>query len=322
MNNSDKPETTKMRKKAMTIETRALPIQLKQNIVEYIEQTQPEFYWDYRDHLSEAQMLKIIESEEGYFEVCYDILEQNHNHTYELERHCVKEALKHYQYELKDFCGNDYDDQQDIVEIALDEFWDELKEHVCVKVNIEDLVRNSSACFNVVLTELEHNFSGWGFNAYNVQYEDIKDELKFFKINPRHVAEYFGRSKSEFPNYHWREGKELVGVDEYLREWLNHTSECAQIVFTVEINLTDFIANRAKYQNGITLNSGTRYWIHDPWNGACSLGEAELLTDIKLKKEQYKIEIDGQNGHGLDDICGLVKSAIWNVKITPFFETH
>ncbi|CAN0262386.1 unnamed protein product, partial [Ectocarpus fasciculatus] len=276
---------------------KVLPPDLKEEIGDYIEGLKPQIYWDYRLELSEDQIIKMIQSEDGYFEVCDELRDFNLDYISELENEAVKNGLKHFELELTEYYRSMNENLDDVLAMAWDDFGDNLREYASVDENVQGLINNSSACFNVVLKEIDHNFSGWGFNTYRVAFEDVKEELQFFKVNPRKVADYFNRPKSEFPNYHWRNGKELIDPDELFEEWENHCSEYARIVFPVEIDLAHYIENRDRYKQGIELPVGACYWIHDNLNGCCSIGVAKLTTPVRLKTGQYFIEIDGQNGY-------------------------
>ena len=296
---------------------KVLPPDLKDEIGNYIERLNPQIYWDYQSELSEDQIMKMIKGEESYFQVCDELRDSNLDYISELEEEAVKDGLKHFELELTEYYRSMNENLNDVVEMAWDDFGDDLREYAGVDENIQGLINNSSACFNIVISEIDHNFSGWTFGACRVTFEEIKDELQFFKINPRKVAEYFNRPKSQFPNYHWRNGKELIDPDELFEEWENHNSEYARIVFPVEIDLAHFIENRDKYKQGIELPIGACYWIHDNLNGCCSIGAARLLSPVKLKMGQYFIEVDGKNGYGLDEICGLVKPSVWCHQVKP-----
>ena len=134
------------------------------------------------------------------------------------------------------------------------------------------------------------------------------------KVNPRTFAEWFElENVTEFPNLRYRNGKELVKIDDLCQEFYNFYGSWARVVFTVNLDLKDYAENWNAYENnGIIIPKGTSLWLHDAfYNGTCSIGECELQHDLKLKKGIYQIVLDGQSGWGLNKICGGIYGA-WN----------
>jgi len=295
---------------------------LKDHFGESCNKNQPQLYFDYDDKLSDDQITALFDGTENAENGIYDeVFENNIDYICDVERQAVKEFIsdniEFFEGLYADDIENELDFDDDISDQAFDDHYETIREFICVDYDIKTLINNSSACFNVVVNDLEHNFSGWGFNYYNISYDDCKGELDFWFVNPRQIARFFGKNDLEnWPDYKYREGLENINPKDLYESWLNHTTEYAKTVFTVSIDLADYIENPAKYKN-IKIAAGSYYWTHDNMNGACGT-EERTSRDILLREGTFSIEIDGQNGYGLDDICGLCKSSVWDTEIIPF----
>lgn len=114
-----------------------------------------EMYWDYRDSLSEEQVLKIIKEEEGLYEVENEIYENNLDYINEIISDRIKnlELTEEEQEELREECQSRFN------------------------FNIEGLIKNSSINIRIELLS----------NEDMIYYEDwkhsgtIKDFKKRFK---------------------------------------------------------------------------------------------------------------------------------------------
>lgn len=109
---------------------------LKNDIKKYIEENQPEIYWDYRDELSNADIEKILESEEGLFDTELELWENNLDYIWELEKELINEIISHF-----DLAENNDDEDYDIEED--EDFKDFCREYISVDFNIKDLLKNT-----------------------------------------------------------------------------------------------------------------------------------------------------------------------------------
>lgn len=95
-----------------------------------------ELYWDYRDSLSEEQILKILKEEEGLNEVEQELIELNYNYAFEIIDNAIKEEL---------------------TEEELNSLTEEEKEELRYECesrfnfNIKDLIKNSEIRLRVTL---------------------------------------------------------------------------------------------------------------------------------------------------------------------------
>ena len=95
-------------------------------IIKYIESNQPEIYWDYRDNLSKDQIIKILSSEDGIYDLENELFEMNLDYIKDLEH---------------EFMHNVYDEFN--IEDNYNDFFDKYIGYVCVDLNIKQLLRNT-----------------------------------------------------------------------------------------------------------------------------------------------------------------------------------
>ena len=79
----------------------------KEEIRAWIEKNQPEVYWDYRDELSDRDIAKIIEDEDGLSDIEEKIWEMNIDYIGELERQCITNVAEEFDFDediLEDHC--------------------------------------------------------------------------------------------------------------------------------------------------------------------------------------------------------------------------
>lgn len=295
---------------------------LSSRIIKELESDPQEIYWDYRDSLSEEQVQKIFDDPDNLWEIEDDIYMNNLDYIFDLESELIKEVIATFIDEIAEELEyvDDYGDEREeyFKSFAYDDLFDDMKDYVCVNTNIDDLIRNTDVYVNVT-TEFEWNASGWGLNFYNNEYEELEEVLTLFNINPRRFAESLINEErvDGYPNKPERDGNENMEFDDFIEMVENHTTEYSRIVFTIDLDLADYVKNYHKYNGDIIIKAGTYTWTHDAWNGSCGMNE-RTTKDIRIPSEQYDLKIDGSYGYGLDDICGLVKSGIWDTE--PEFE--
>jgi len=140
-------------------------IDKKEEIRAWIEKNQPEVYWDYRDELSDKDIAKIIEDEDGLSALEDEIWEMNIDHIADLERQCIKNVAEEFDFD------------EDILDD--DEFVDFCNDNISVDLNISDLLDN---CGKVVLF-YDSGIELQGYGQERKEYIADMDEIKkFLKI--------------------------------------------------------------------------------------------------------------------------------------------
>ena len=183
-------------------------IDKKEEIQAWIEKNQPEVYWDYRDELSDKDIAKIIEDEDGLSAVEDEIWEMNIDYICELERQCIKNVAEEFDFD------------EDILED--DEFVDFCRDFICVDLCLKDLLRKTRDV--VVFYDTGVSTSGYGQSEKDY-IREMKEIKKFLKIKMSdtthddkimmmiHEAGYGGQFVLYF----------TIGLDELLKRDDNNT---------------------------------------------------------------------------------------------------
>lgn len=120
-----------------------LPKDLEAKIIKEIQDNQPTIYWDYNDSLSEDQINTILTKKDGIIDVENEIWEMNIDYICDLERETIKNALCQFENELRDKLYTDYEEYTDVVDIAYDDFMDDLRDYVEVDFDFDQLIKNT-----------------------------------------------------------------------------------------------------------------------------------------------------------------------------------
>lgn len=104
--------------------------ELKEQIIQYIENNQPGIYWDYQSELDKENIAKIMDSEDGLSDVECDILEMNENYIFEQEQDFLTELYSKFRNEL----DADYTSEDFIYDFG---------DYVSINSNIELLLRRT-----------------------------------------------------------------------------------------------------------------------------------------------------------------------------------
>lgn len=135
----------------------------KEDIQKYIEQNQPEIYWDQRDELSAEQIETIVTDPDGLQSVEDEIWENNIDYISEMEDSLIKEVISEFDLE------GDQDD---------DKFREFCQGIICVDGNIEGLLRNTGDQVFFHDTEIETSGYGQTPAGYRAELGKIKRVLK------------------------------------------------------------------------------------------------------------------------------------------------
>lgn len=279
---------------------------------EILEQ-KPEIYWNRNDGLNHEQKSQIING--GYFEVVNDIFEYNIDYIYDLERDAVKEVLGTYEEKLIELLSlSEYNDVEDIYDILEDRL-----EKPSVDLNIKDLIRNDAVKVRVTLSSKydcinSHWFESQGGYSYKESYFGAM--VDFLKLNPKKVKELLlshnVNTLGRYPDYNWREGKELVSYEDFYQELKNSCCGANNLIILGKIDLQDFIdVESPKY---IVFPKGTYLGLYSSFQGGGSLLEMKLIKDTKFRLGQIgKSKYDSlnivtdtkDNGYDTDTVYGL-----------------
>lgn len=283
------------------------------------------YYVDYRDSLDESMELiqEVIEKKDPYilYEKIYDCYDSPNYDYY----------LKELSIDLQNRFDIDEDEASEIIEEHYYEITDLL--HVRDGSDIlKKLARNSSDI--PIRITLHSNYdvlsSGYSCGVYGYEYESyFGDLINALYLNPYKVKKMLNDMEittiGKFPNYKYREGKELVSYEDLHKEMINHSNESGQLVFVATIDLKDLYKNDFNL-NEIVVPKGNNAGIFSSWVGGGSVIEMELQRDFKInlnkKKSKYdywSVKIDARrigNGYTIKEVYGVASDFFGdNIKI-------
>jgi len=261
---------------------------IPQAVLDEIEQTVIEMDWGYRSELDDEQISAILARPENggrqVDDVWMKLWEYNIDYISELEWDTVKIMLEER--------GHDVD---------VHDFFDEYGVFPSVDLNIDRLIHNTQPYIGLEIKPIDHCVD----SSYH--YEDVRDVLDFFNVNPRDLEEWINITDTS--DLLERNGNEYVSPRDLADAWIN----CFYSGSYIALLGTDALETLARhpeevYKNGITLLKGTVIVIHDYLNGASST-EMVLLRDLRLEPEEFQFFNDGGDKYGIQSCCGLRYSA-------------
>lgn len=258
--------------------------------------------------LSSKEIKKILQSEKGCTEVKDEYAEKCLDSRDQIEHDHLKEVIGYFLMEICDELNWDEDtvDDNDISQIIEDNALKDLlySESKEMDINFRQLLRYSSPKA-VLQLKMHHDY----IPADDIEYEQVKDILERFNINPRHVFKHF-------PSYRKRKGMPIVKPSDLRKLW--NSAICGgQYIVAIDLNLEHFVNNRAHYQNGITLHKGSQLRIHDYLNGTSS-ASITLQEDLTILQSDlsYIFKEDRETFYGLTHVYQR-GGCFWDGTITP-----
>lgn len=133
----------------------------KKKIIKYINDNQPELYWDYRDELSIEQIDTILSSKDGLTEIEDEIFENSIDYVFQLEDELIKKVIKEFNIKFK-------------TEEKEEEFKDFCRDYIRTDVNINELIDREKV---ILFYETDYNVGEtWSLND-----KEERDELRLIK---------------------------------------------------------------------------------------------------------------------------------------------
>jgi len=262
-----------MKKKIVSYKEVELDKELKEKCIEYLKNNKQIFNWDYKDQLSIDQIKKITESQEAYYSVIDEMYEYNQDYIYDLECQLL-ENMKQEFSELK--------------EIETSDLREEFIDHICIDLNIKELLNNTSAVNIRVVIHSNYEGVDWAERGEG----DFKD------------SEYIEEIKKLL--------KDKYEKKSFQDELDNICSCCNQLIFYFKLNIDDLIGIKEKFKNEINIPKEALCGFFDSFNGSGSLLEIELKEDITLNKQwgstkydDINIILDETNSYSVKETYGL-----------------
>lgn len=244
----------------------------------------PEFFWDYRDELSEEQINDILTKENGVNDIENEIFEHNYDHVYDLEMEHLIDALGWFKSEIEKELGEDVE-LKDVAE----QLRDEMLDYLTVDVNIKDLISRSGnvPCRVTLWSNYDCLNSNWfesvatGGYTYDGYFKQILDVLY---LNPRKVKEMFAErgiaTRGYFPNKKRREGKEYVDYKQFAIEMENNSCGATNLSIVCMLDLSEVVKNGMPKK--FIIPKGNNMGMYSSFQGGGSMIECPLLRDMKI----------------------------------------
>jgi hypothetical protein len=274
-----------------------------------------EFYWDYRDGLSEDQKALIMAGK--IWEVENEIFENNIDYISDLEKEIIENALS--------ACNIDSE------EIDIWDLRDDLLDFISVNTGISELIKREEV--NVRLTWYSNHdcinsffFESSGGYSYEGSYfGDIVDRLN---MNPKKVKELLTekgvKTHGKWPDRKTRNGKEYVDYQKFFVELENQSCPACLLTIVGTMSLSQFVNGKPEV---ITIPAGNNVGLFSTFQGGGSPFDLELKRDLTInlketretKYDHWGLSSDSEDKYGID-YCYGVTPQFWGneIKINKF----
>jgi hypothetical protein len=282
------------------------------------------YYVDYRDNLNERLDLfdKHLKNPEKDFI------------GYEIDEWCIQSDYgEDYVYnQLVRDVSDEFDLETREAAEVVDEHWDSLRDLVYKRdesTPLKDYLKNTSPVpmrisrysnYDCINSHFFETSSG-GYEYHESYFGDAVDALN---LNPKKVKEALGNCVvGKFPDYEWRNGKELVDYKAFVEECYNRGCPVCLLTILATIDPMDFYDYSNKFTKFI-VPAGNKVGFYSSDHGGGSMFEMELLRPLlidtaKVGKSGYDhwgIYVDYKdNGYTISDVFGAYQS-IYGEEIT------
>lgn len=268
----------------MNESTFIIPEDLDKKIKEFIEKNPIEMEWDYKDKLSEKQLLQILGDGREEFEE--ELFEYNLEHIFELEKGFTKKIFEEFETDLylerEKQLGDNYLQYlaRDLIKMIEEEY-----HHLYViNMNYHKLYNSTGSI--TVLVKLFSNYD------CATSMDDIDDEECY-------LGDIYQRVKS------------AVNKEDLENEHAN--SYTASIFcFAFKTDILEFLKLKENYTKKIFIPKGTQYSLFSDFNGSGGLFEARTIKDLILpmykpigtENDCVRLVPDVFNHYGIKEVYG------------------
>lgn len=230
-------------------------------------------YVDYRDELPAEVVAECLERKDlqPLWEECF-YLEQQCDVAYNILDEIGERLYKDYKWlEFK----QESDLYQELVFLIQDRDVSEPE---------EDCWRQTGLNGRVLLFS---NYDCWvppyDAGGLDASHNYLETAMRVLCLNPKKVKEVCSEwttCRGRWPNYSWRDGKEVVsyeGFSRILRESCNYGLLC----FCGGMNMRELWDN-IETQDELVIPEGTTVTMFNHWNGGGSIAECETIRDVSL----------------------------------------
>jgi len=282
----------------------------KRAIIAEIEANQPEIFWDYCDELSNDDICAILNGH--LYDVECAIWENNIEYIDDLETGCIEAACNKILI--------------DVSEYEIEDYLDIFREHCCVDLNINDLLKRTEARIRLTLySNYDCMNSNYSENSGGYEYDEnyFTDMVKFLQINPaelqKSMSEQGFKTVGEWPNI--TNLNPIVNISDFLVELNNNCGGAVNYCIIGKIKLSDITGNIAK----VICHAGTMSGLYDESYGSGSVLECSLIRDFEIDltkrgateydKVHLSPDIKGAGGYCTDEVYGLTSNCYKNITV-------
>lgn len=253
----------------------------------------PEIYWDYRDHLSEEQIGKILNDPEGLNEVENEIWDMNLDYSYDMEIDHLKEALEYFKSELSEELQIE-EDEINFKELA-QELREEFLDYLGVDTNIKGLIGNTPnpGCRVELYSNYDCINSHWfEESAGGYDYEDtyFGAAVDALNLNPaklkKHLDERGIATIDEFPDKPEREGQEYVDYKSFISEMENRSCGANLLTILCKVDLGD-VVDHGGMPSKFIIPKGNSVGFYSSMQGGGSQFECPLIRDMVIDTKAF-----------------------------------
>lgn len=220
-------------------------------IISFIEKNQPSYYWGCNDVLSTEQIQTILSSEDGLNDVENEISNDNIDYEWELEKELMDTIIEEFGFD------EELVDDEDFKDFCL--------EHICVDMDIDQLLSNTGDIILFYETGIETNGYGQTLTDYKNEVKQIKKFLKIKLSDKTH--------------------------DKTLLSMVYDASYGGQFVIYFTIGIKEFIENK---KNCIKFGKNVHIAIIDTSGGSggdCFVKGVEFTVPFDREKITYENSI-------------------------------
>ncbi len=262
-----------------------LPKDLKNNICKYIEDNQPQIFWDYCDKLDKNSILEVLDSpdpEGAFLDMEANIWNLNIEHICNLECELIKEVLATFK---EDFINLqiDYTNKQEFEEF----FFDTFQNYIMVDLNIKKLINNTPDLNCCIVIH----------SNYDCTTSDQKIDQE-----GDYLCEVYKRVKN------------ACKKEDYIMEYANSYTACL-LMFRFKTDFENLIQLKKDFKNFIEIPKGTEYGFFSSFQGCGSMFTSKTIKKITLPKQEtakdmnpkydyVRIVADMQQAYSMEEVYG------------------
>jgi len=265
--------------------------------------------WDNQESLSDQQINVLLALPDGLEQVENELRAFHAAYFRDRQREAVWEMVAQYKIEIAREWGKGVNEilGQDIDQII--QAYELYKLCPALDLDMPTIIQHTKPRVVLQLV-LFQDYAGWEW-PLAMEYEDARDVLQLFNINPRKIL-------PQFPDLPGRNGKEYVNADALRNLWAD-APQGGQYVIALDMDLWEYHLRRDQFHTGIVLQKGTEIWLHDYWYGMGSGSSVKLLKDLTILKQNLSYFFGDDNktiGRGLGEANHFTQE-YWSGKIFP-----